>query len=104
MQTYYCREGCCQVKIKTYNSKKRCFNRNYRKAGVFIYDPEEEKVLSGEIADQFHKRIQDYTLRIDSLVTKDGHIDLGAVLDPLMFSPTRLYQVGENISSCKWIN
>ena len=45
MQTYYCREGCCQVKIKTYNTRKRFFNRNYRKAGVFIYDPKKEKVL-----------------------------------------------------------
>ena len=45
MQTYYCREGCCHIKIKTYNPRKRYFHRNYRKAGVFIYDPKEEKVL-----------------------------------------------------------
>ena len=45
MQTHYCRKGCCLVQIKTYNIIKRYFNRNYRKAGVFIYDPNEKKVL-----------------------------------------------------------
>ena len=45
MQTYYCRDGCCPVKIKTYNPTPRYFNRNYRKAGVFIYDPKEDRVL-----------------------------------------------------------
>lgn len=45
MQTYYCREGCCPVKIKTYMKTPRYFNRNYRKAGAFIYDPKEESVL-----------------------------------------------------------
>lgn len=45
MQTYYCRDGCCHVKIKKYNPRPRYFNRNYRKAGVFIYDPKENRVL-----------------------------------------------------------
>lgn len=45
MQTYYCRDGCCPVKIKTYRPTPRYFNRNYRKAGVFIYDPHEDRVL-----------------------------------------------------------
>lgn len=45
MQTYYCKDGCCLVKIKTYNPIPRYFNRNYRKAGVFIYDPKEDRVL-----------------------------------------------------------
>lgn len=45
MQTYYCRDGCCPVKIKKYNPYPRYFNRHYRKAGVFIYDPKEDRVL-----------------------------------------------------------
>lgn len=45
MQTYYCRDRCCPVKIKTYNHRPRYFNRNYRKSGVFIYDPKEDRVL-----------------------------------------------------------
>ena len=44
-QTYYCRDGCCVVKIKAYRPTPRYFNRNYRKAGVFIYDPKEDRVL-----------------------------------------------------------
>jgi ADP-ribose pyrophosphatase YjhB (NUDIX family) len=45
METYYCRDKCCSVKIKKYNRRPRYFNRNYRKAGVFIYDPKEDRVL-----------------------------------------------------------
>jgi ADP-ribose pyrophosphatase YjhB (NUDIX family) len=45
MQTYYCKDKCCPVKIKTYKSTPRYFNRNYRKAGVFIYDPKDDRVL-----------------------------------------------------------
>jgi 8-oxo-dGTP pyrophosphatase MutT (NUDIX family) len=45
MKTYYCRDKCCSVKIKKYKSRHRYFNRNYRKAGVFIYDPKEDRVL-----------------------------------------------------------
>lgn len=45
MQTYHCRDGCCLVKIKTYRPTRRYFHRNYRKAGVFIYDPKEDRVL-----------------------------------------------------------
>lgn len=45
MQTYYCRDGCCAVKIQTYQTLKKQFNSNYKKAGVFIYDPKEKKVL-----------------------------------------------------------
>jgi 8-oxo-dGTP pyrophosphatase MutT (NUDIX family) len=33
------------VFIKTYKPIPRYFNRNYRKAGVFIYDPKEDRVL-----------------------------------------------------------
>jgi len=45
MQTYYCRKSCCNLKIKQYIHTPRYFNRTYRKAGVFIYDPKEDKVL-----------------------------------------------------------
>lgn len=45
MKTYYCRDGCCPVKIKTYRPTPRYFSRNYRKAGVFIYDPQKDRVL-----------------------------------------------------------
>jgi ADP-ribose pyrophosphatase YjhB (NUDIX family) len=44
MQTYICKTGCCKIQIKTYKHQKK-FHRNYRKAGVFIYDPKQEKVL-----------------------------------------------------------
>lgn len=45
MQTYYCKNGCCPIKIKTYNPVPTYFNRQYLKAGVFIYDPVEDRVL-----------------------------------------------------------
>jgi 8-oxo-dGTP pyrophosphatase MutT (NUDIX family) len=45
MQTHYCNNGCCSVIIKNYNRTTRYFNRNYKKAGVFIYDPKEDRVL-----------------------------------------------------------
>ena len=45
MQVYHCNTGCCIVKIKTYTPHPRYFNRNYRKAGVFIYDPKKDSVL-----------------------------------------------------------
>ena len=45
MKIYYCRDGCCTVKIKNYNARPRYFTRNYRKAGVLIYDPLSERVL-----------------------------------------------------------
>jgi 8-oxo-dGTP pyrophosphatase MutT (NUDIX family) len=45
VKTYYCRDKCCKVFIKTYKHTPRYFNRKYRKAGVFIYDPKEDRVL-----------------------------------------------------------
>ena len=45
IQIHYCRDKCCLVKIKTYRPTPRYFNRNHRKAGVFIYDPKEDRVL-----------------------------------------------------------
>ena len=43
--THYCRDKCCKIFIKEYQPIPRYFNRNYRKAGVFIYDPKEDRVL-----------------------------------------------------------
>lgn len=43
--TYYCRNGCCEIFIKKYISIPRYFNRKYKKAGVFIYDPKQDRVL-----------------------------------------------------------
>src|SRR3990167_8014949 len=47
MQQYSCKKGCCVVKMNNYNS--RVYNkprrRNYKKAGVFIFDPKEDRVL-----------------------------------------------------------
>lgn len=46
MQIHYCRVGCCKVKIKPYHNKKyKYYKNNYRKAGVFIYDPYQDRVL-----------------------------------------------------------
>ncbi len=45
VNTYYCRDKCCKIFIKPYNPLPRYFNRNYRKAGAFIYDPHEDRVL-----------------------------------------------------------
>jgi ADP-ribose pyrophosphatase YjhB (NUDIX family) len=44
INTYYCSDKCCKVFIKTYRPTPRYFNKN-RKAGVFIYDPKEDRVL-----------------------------------------------------------
>jgi ADP-ribose pyrophosphatase YjhB (NUDIX family) len=48
METYKCPKGCCTIKIKPYTTAKdplEKFRRRRRKAGVFIYDPETDKVL-----------------------------------------------------------
>ena len=43
--THYCRDKCCKIFINTYKPVPRYFNRRYKKAGVFIYDPKEDRVL-----------------------------------------------------------
>ena len=46
--TYFCEKKCCKIKIKPYtNTKSYKYQRrrNHRKAGVFIYDPKEDRVL-----------------------------------------------------------
>jgi len=47
MQVYKCKKGCCSILITNYTRKEplRPRRRNYRKAGVFIYDPDEDRVL-----------------------------------------------------------
>jgi 8-oxo-dGTP pyrophosphatase MutT (NUDIX family) len=47
LQTYACEKGCCSIKVKTYppNSFRHPRRRNYKKAGVFICDPLEDRVL-----------------------------------------------------------
>jgi ADP-ribose pyrophosphatase YjhB (NUDIX family) len=45
INTYHCQNNCCKIFIKDYQPIPRYFNRNYRKAGVFIYDPKEDRVL-----------------------------------------------------------
>jgi 8-oxo-dGTP pyrophosphatase MutT (NUDIX family) len=45
METFKCKKGCCQIKSKPYVvSTGNCICRK-RKAGVFIYNPENNKVL-----------------------------------------------------------
>ena len=46
MHTFTCDKGCCSVKIDmSMRDPKGPLRRNYRKAGVFIYDPKENRVL-----------------------------------------------------------
>lgn len=48
METVTCPNGCCKMKVKPYTVPKDSYqkNRRYRrKAGVFIYDPNNDKVL-----------------------------------------------------------
>lgn len=44
MTSYHCEKECCTIMVRDYDQPfyKR---RNCKKAGVFIYDPEEERVL-----------------------------------------------------------
>ena len=47
LSTYYCPDKCCKIYIKPYigNKTANTHYRNYKKAGVFIYDPGENRVL-----------------------------------------------------------
>lgn len=46
MQTYSCPRGCCDIYVKTYVSDKKSYkHRPRRKAGVFIEDKANKKVL-----------------------------------------------------------
>jgi bis(5'-nucleosidyl)-tetraphosphatase len=45
-QTYNCDKGCCIIKIKEYIDIDRKSHRGgYNKAGIFIYDPKQDRVL-----------------------------------------------------------
>lgn len=47
MHAYTCDKGCCSIKLNMYEIHKtsKLWRRNYKKAGVFIYDPKEKRVL-----------------------------------------------------------
>jgi len=47
MHEYTCDKKCCTVKVNMYDTHEpmRPRRRNYKKAGVFIYDPKEDRVL-----------------------------------------------------------
>lgn len=48
METVTCPNGCCKLKVKPYIAPKDSYpkvRRHRRKAGVFIYDPKNDKVL-----------------------------------------------------------
>lgn len=46
-RVYPCEKGCCSIKIKTYKNQSRHRYRRgrYQKAGVFLFDPKEDRVL-----------------------------------------------------------
>jgi 8-oxo-dGTP pyrophosphatase MutT (NUDIX family) len=45
VNTYFCKNKCCKIFIKRYNPIPRYFKHSHRKAGVFIYDPKQKRVL-----------------------------------------------------------
>ena len=48
LQTYYCENKCCKIYIQFYSNKRSFYVKpamNYRKSGVFIFDPKEDRVL-----------------------------------------------------------
>lgn len=48
MKNFICPNGCCTIKIKPYkkiNAPFENFQKQRKKAGVFIYDPKKDKVL-----------------------------------------------------------
>lgn len=45
METYSCLNQCCTLKVKQYQRQGGYVSTHNRKAGVFIYDPDTEKVL-----------------------------------------------------------
>ncbi len=45
-RTYHCEKKCCSIKVRQYKGNLTRRRRGHcRKAGVFIYDPKEERVL-----------------------------------------------------------
>lgn len=47
MEPIICKNKCCILSVKLYESDKKNFkhNKHNRKAGIFIYDPDQQKVL-----------------------------------------------------------
>lgn len=48
LQTYYCENKCCKIYIHNYSKTISSYVKpivNYKKAGVFIFDPKEDRVL-----------------------------------------------------------
>ena len=45
LRTYKCQKGCCTIQIFDYKYKPIYRTGNFMKAGVFIYDPSEDRVL-----------------------------------------------------------
>jgi len=55
MQTHTCEKGCCSIQVYEYSPTipDRSRPRNNKKAGVFIYDPKENRVLLVQSRGQF---------------------------------------------------
>jgi len=54
ISTYNCEKGCCQIYIQQYDGDAFFSpNKNRKKAGAFIYDPENKKVLLVQSRGQF---------------------------------------------------
>jgi hypothetical protein len=47
MESFNCEKGCCNININSYNASKNDLKKDKkrRKAGVFIYDPVETRIL-----------------------------------------------------------
>ena len=54
ISTYNCEKGCCQIYIQQYDGDAFFSpNKHRKKAGAFIYDPENKKVLLVQSRGQF---------------------------------------------------
>jgi 8-oxo-dGTP pyrophosphatase MutT (NUDIX family) len=45
LNIFSCKDGCCKIHIKNYKFTPRYYDRKPYKAGVFIYDPIQDRVL-----------------------------------------------------------
>jgi 8-oxo-dGTP pyrophosphatase MutT (NUDIX family) len=45
MEKFSCENSCCLIKIKPYHTKRKDRTERKYKAGIFIYDPKEDKIL-----------------------------------------------------------
>jgi 8-oxo-dGTP pyrophosphatase MutT (NUDIX family) len=53
MKIFTCQNNCCLLKHKPYISYQKHFGKNAKKAGVFIYDPLQKKILLVQSRGQF---------------------------------------------------